>query len=74
MSSDSLSAIQFTPHHPMSPVQGHHDEVPDVLPLGASTASSAARNTAWRLRRDRFTPPQPYSKETAGSVYRFSDQ
>lgn len=73
MATDSLSAIQFTPHHPMSPI-GEYDSVPDVLPLGASTASSAARSTAWRLRRDRSTPPQPYSKETAGSTYRFSDQ
>ena len=46
----------------------------DVVPLSASTLSSADRTTAWRLQRNLRSRPQPYSARTAGSIYKFNDQ
>lgn len=45
----------------------------DVSPIGAGMSSSADKMTAWRLKRGANDPPQPYSKRTSGSIYKFEE-
>ena len=61
---------------PASQVGAAHPEYrgpADVAPLGAGMSSSADKMTAWRLKRSGSEPPQPYSKRTSGSIYRFEE-
>ncbi len=51
-----------------------HKKVPDVVPYMSGTVSSAERATAWRLHRDGVSLPQPLSKRTSGSIYRWNDE
>lgn len=60
-----------TGEHQTGKANPQYQGVPDVAPLSASTMSSADRVTAWRLRRTANEAPQPYSKKTAGSIYKF---
>ena len=45
----------------------------DVSPIGAGMMTSSDKVTAWRLKRSGSEPPQPYSKRTSGSTYKFED-
>lgn len=43
----------------------------DVLPYNSSTMNTAGSSTAWRLPRNQYTLPHPYSKNTYRSTYTF---
>lgn len=84
----NLSSMQFATHSPLSigdeeVDMGEHQTgkpnpnyrgVPDVVPLSSATLTSADRTTAWRLHRNARSMPQPYSKRTAGSIYKFGEE
>lgn len=82
MASNSGSAAQFSLHTAVGIGEGPSSytatndpkmDIPDVMPLGARTATTASRNTAWRLHRNGSTAPQPFAKQTAGSIYLFDE-
>jgi len=41
--------------------------------LGSSTAGTYAAQTAWKTREMGRGRPMPYSKRSAGSIYKFDD-
>lgn len=49
-------------------------KTPDVVPYMQGTGTSADRATAWRMHRDGAALPQPFSKRTSGSIYRWNDE
>lgn len=51
-----------------------HQGVTEVSPLMAGNLTSAARQTAWRLRRDGSSLPQPLSRENSGSIYNWNKE
>lgn len=51
-----------------------HQGVTEVSPLMAGNLSSASRQTAWRLRRDGSSLPQPLSRENSGSIYNWNKE
>lgn len=84
----SISSMQFATHsalsiggddeydmgdHQTGAPNPNYKGVPDVVPLGAKTASSADRSTAWRIHRSGRSMPQPYSARTSGSLYNFDN-
>ena len=79
MASTSGSSAQFR-HNPVEIGTWTEDQnsafqkVPDVVPYMAGTGTSAERATAWRMHRDGAALPQPFSKRTSGSIYRWNDE
>lgn len=82
----NLSSMQFSAHrsvsigadedyspgtHQTGAANPMYQGVPDVVPLGAKTMSSADRTTAWRVHRGANSLPQPFSKRNSGSIYSF---
>jgi hypothetical protein len=53
--------------------QQQNRDVVDVTPFMSGTDTSANRATAWRLSRKPNSLPQPFTKKTAGSIYRFNE-
>ena len=51
-----------------------HQGVIEVSPLMGANLSTAQRQTAWRLRRDGTSLPQPLSRENAGSIYNWNKE
>ena len=79
MASASGSSAQFR-HSPVEvgtwieDQSGSFKNVPDVVPYMQGTGTSADRATAWRMHRDGAALPQPFSKRTSGSIYRWNDE
>jgi hypothetical protein len=78
MSSASGSAAQFR-HSSIEMGTWIEDQseafkkVPNVAPYMQGTGTSAERVTAWRMHRDGGSLPQPFSKRTSGSIYRWNE-
>jgi len=84
-----MASVQFQQSKPMqmhspeentvkdSQVGAAHPEYrgpSDVSPIGAGMLTSADKMTAWRLKRSGSESPQPYSKRTSGSNYKFDQE
>jgi len=84
-----MASVQFAQSKPMhmhspeentvkdSQVGAAHPEYrgpSDVSPVGAGMMTSADKMTAWRLKRSAGESPQPYSKRTSGSIYKFDQE
>jgi len=78
----NLSSVQFS--SPLISIGGLHQAPPgvadvgqmaesaDVAPLAEQNMTSTGALTAWRLRANPRAIPRAHTKETQGSLYRFS--
>jgi hypothetical protein len=82
MSDKGMASIQFSSTQPVQPdfsgghrksaETGRESEQESPVALSAANSTSADAATAWRVRRN--GPPLPFSKRTAGSLYRFDKE